>query len=48
MPLRSKNDARDRLASEIEDLLPSVDAIPVLDSRPEEEILGYGEAGLPR
>ncbi len=46
--LRSKSDATERLASEIEDLLRRVDALPTLDSRPEDEILGYGEDGLPR
>jgi antitoxin VapB len=32
----------------IEDLLRRVDALPVHDSRPESEILGYDEDGLPR
>jgi antitoxin VapB len=36
------------LASQIEDLLRRVDGLPVLDSRPEEEILGYDEHGMPR
>jgi len=31
----------------IEDLLQRVDSLPTLDSRPEDEILGYGEDGLP-
>lgn len=43
-----KNDATEPLASEIEDLLRRVDELPTLDSRPENEILGYGEDGLPR
>ncbi len=36
------------LAGQIEDLLRRVDALPILDSRPEEEILGYDEHGMPR
>jgi antitoxin VapB len=36
------------LSGQIEDLLRRVDALPVHDSRPESEILGYDEDGLPR
>ncbi|MGA2002074.1 MAG: type II toxin-antitoxin system VapB family antitoxin [Terriglobales bacterium] len=36
------------LASQIEDLLRRVDALPTLDSRAPDEILGYDEHGLPR
>ena len=36
------------LTGQIEDLLRRVDALPNLDSRPENEILGYGEDGIPR
>jgi len=36
------------LASQIEDLLRRVDALPRLDSRTPDEILGYDENGLPR
>ena len=36
------------LAGQIEDLLRRVDALPTLDARPEDEILGYGEDGIPR
>ena len=36
------------LSGQIEDLLRRVDALPVHDSRPEGEILGYDEDGLPR
>lgn len=36
------------LSGQIEDLLRRVDALPGLDSRPEDEILGYGEDGIPR
>jgi len=54
-----KKEAAERLArevagevgepvGEIEDLLRRVDALPSLDSRPECEILGNGEDGIPR
>ncbi len=36
------------VTGQIEDLLRRVDALPSLDSRPESEILGYGEDGIPR
>jgi antitoxin VapB len=36
------------LAGQIEDLLRRVDALPTLDSRPDDEILGYDEHGAPR
>ncbi len=36
------------LAGQVEDLLRRVDALPTLDSRPEDEILGYDEHGTPR
>ena len=36
------------LTGQIDDLLRRVDALPALDSRPEDEILGYGEDGMPR
>jgi len=36
------------LAGQVEDLLRRVDALPNLDSRPEDEILGYDESGAPR
>jgi hypothetical protein len=45
--LGSKSDTTEPLASEIEDLLRRVDALPTLDSRSEDEILGYGKDGLP-
>ncbi len=43
-----KSQRRPILASQIEDLLRRVDALPIRDSRPEDEILGYDEQGLPR
>jgi antitoxin VapB len=36
------------LSGQIEDLLRRVDALPVHETRPESEILGYDEDGLPR
>jgi antitoxin VapB len=36
------------LSGQIEDLLRRVDQLPHLDSRPEDEILGYDEQGIPR
>ena len=36
------------LSGQIEDLLRRVDALPARDARPEDEILGYGEDGIPR
>jgi antitoxin VapB len=36
------------LAGQVEDLLRRVDALPTLDPRPEDEILGYDEHGIPR
>jgi hypothetical protein len=45
--LSGRADATKQLAGEIQDLLKRVDALPALDTRPEGEILGYGEDGLP-
>jgi antitoxin VapB len=39
---------KDTSLSHVEDLLRRVDALPTLDARSEEEILGYDENGLPR
>jgi antitoxin VapB len=36
------------LVGQVEDLLRRVDALPTLDTRPEDEILGYDEHGAPR
>ena len=36
------------LVAHIEDVLRRVDALPALDSRSADEILGYDEIGLPR
>jgi antitoxin VapB len=36
------------VTAQIEDLLRRVDALPNQDSRPEDEILGYSEDGIPR
>lgn len=36
------------LSSQLEEILRRVDALPILDSRTADEILGYDEHGLPR
>lgn len=46
---RLKEGRRKRiLVQQIEDILRRVDALPTLDSRRPDEILGYDEHGLPR
>jgi antitoxin VapB len=46
---RLKTQRRSRvLTGQLEDLLRRVDALPTLDSRPSDEILGYDEHGMPR
>ena len=44
--LRGRRHARS-LAQEVDDILRRVDAMPALDDRPEDEILGYDSQGLP-
>ncbi len=36
------------LSGQLQDILRRVDGLPILDSRPPDEILGYDEQGLPR
>jgi antitoxin VapB len=36
-----------RLPEEVADILQRMDALPTLDERPEDEILGYDENGMP-
>jgi antitoxin VapB len=36
------------VAGQLEDVLRRVDAMPTLDARTEDEILGYDEHGMPR
>ena len=36
-----------RVPEEVADILQRMDALPTLDNRPEDEILGYDENGLP-
>jgi antitoxin VapB len=43
-----KRRANRLVAEQIADLLRRVDALPTLDSRSPDEILGYDEHGLPR
>jgi antitoxin VapB len=46
---RLKHQRRSKiLATQLEDILRRVDQLPILDSRPADEILGYDEQGLPR
>lgn len=46
---RLKAARRSRILNpQIEDLLRRVDALPMVDRRSEDEILGYDERGLPR
>ncbi len=46
---RLKAKRRSRLLSgQLEDVLRRVDAMPTLDSRPEDDILGYDQHGAPR
>ena len=45
--LKAKRRSR-ALSGQLEDLLRRVDSLPTLDSRPEDEILGYDEHGMPR
>lgn len=40
--------SRGRLADELDEIALGCAALPVLDTRSEDEILGYGEDGLPR
>jgi antitoxin VapB len=35
------------MAEKFEDILKRVDALPTLDTRPEDEILGYDKQGIP-
>jgi antitoxin VapB len=44
----NKHRRNQALASQIDDILRRVDAMPVLDSRSADEILDYDENGLPR
>jgi antitoxin VapB len=45
--LRRKNHAR-LVREKLDDILRRVDALPNLDTRTEDEILGYDDQGLPR
>jgi antitoxin VapB len=46
---RLKHQRRSKiLAAQLEDILRRVDQLPILDSRPADEIVGYDEQGLPR
>jgi antitoxin VapB len=45
--LRGRRHARN-LVQEVDDILRRVDALPTLDDRSEDDILGYDPQGLPR
>ncbi|MGC2284565.1 MAG: type II toxin-antitoxin system VapB family antitoxin [Candidatus Acidiferrum sp.] len=45
--LRGRRHARN-LVQEVDDILRRVDALPTLDDRSEDDILGYDSQGLPR
>jgi antitoxin VapB len=46
---RLKQRQRERIITEkLEDILMRVDSLPTLDTRPEDEILGYDDQGVPR
>lgn len=45
--IRGRRQARG-LPEQVEDILQRLDALPTLDSRPEDEILGYDEFGIPQ
>lgn len=44
--VRGRRHAR-RLPEEVADILQRMDALPTLDHRTEDEILGYDESGMP-
>jgi len=45
--LRQRSQGR-IMTEKLEDILRRVDALPTLDTRPEDEILGYDDHGIPR
>jgi antitoxin VapB len=45
--LKQKNHGR-VMTTKLDDILRRVDALPTLDTRPEGEILGYDDQGVPR
>jgi antitoxin VapB len=44
--LRGRRRAR-TLPEQVEDIFERIDALPILDSRSEDEILGYDKSGIP-
>jgi antitoxin VapB len=44
----SRRPAKRRLADELDEIALRCAALPILDTRSEDEILGYDEQGLPR
>ena len=45
--LRGRRQAKD-LREDVDEILRRVDALPILDERSSDEIIGYDEDGLPR
>lgn len=43
----SFNESRARLVRELDEIAEFCSSLPVLDARPADEILGYGENGVP-
>lgn len=43
-----RHQRQDAVRKEIDEILARVHALPILDDRPEDEILGYDENGIPR
>jgi hypothetical protein len=47
MTIDPKKEEAEGIRSNLEDILSRVDSLPILDSRKENEILGYDEHGMP-
>jgi len=47
MTSEPKKQELERTKSEIDEILRRVDSLPVLDSRPADEVLGYNDHGMP-
>ncbi|HEY4053856.1 MAG TPA: hypothetical protein VGL74_08940 [Terriglobales bacterium] len=45
--MTSPNPNSDSVAAELDELLLPVDALPMLDTRSDDEILGYEDDGVP-
>ena len=47
MTSEPKKQELERTKGEIKEILRRVDSLPVLDSRPADEVLGYDDPGIP-